>query len=48
MAGFNQRQSGTEDGVLTALETAGLNLSGTKHPPGLPKIATLHPEYFHR
>jgi CHAT domain-containing protein len=30
LAGFNPRQSGTEDGVLTALETAGLNLSGTK------------------
>ena len=30
LAGINQRQSGTEDGVLTALETAGLNLSGTK------------------
>jgi CHAT domain-containing protein/Tfp pilus assembly protein PilF len=30
LAGFNPRQSGNEDGVLTALETAGLNLSGTK------------------
>ncbi|NET61174.1 MAG: tetratricopeptide repeat protein [Symploca sp. SIO2E6] len=30
LAGINRRQSGTEDGVLTALETAGLNLSGTK------------------
>ncbi|NEP60973.1 MAG: tetratricopeptide repeat protein [Symploca sp. SIO2G7] len=30
LAGINLRQSGTEDGVLTALETAGLNLSGTK------------------
>lgn len=30
LAGFNQRQSGTEDGVLTALEVAGLNLYGTK------------------
>jgi len=30
LAGFNPRQSGTEDGVLTALEAAGLNLLGTK------------------
>jgi CHAT domain-containing protein len=30
LAGFNPRQSGSEDGVLTALEAAGLNLSGTK------------------
>jgi CHAT domain-containing protein len=30
LAGFNPRKSGSEDGVLTALETAGLNLSGTK------------------
>ena len=30
MAGFNQRKSGTEDGVLTALEVTGLNLRGTK------------------
>jgi CHAT domain-containing protein len=30
LAGFNPRQSGTEDGVLTALETASLNLQGTK------------------
>jgi tetratricopeptide (TPR) repeat protein len=30
LAGFNPRQSGTEDGVLTALEAAGLNLRGTK------------------
>jgi CHAT domain-containing protein/Tfp pilus assembly protein PilF len=30
LAGANQRKSGNEDGVLTALETAGLNLSGTK------------------
>jgi len=30
LAGFNPRQSGNEDGVLTALETAGLNLRGTK------------------
>ncbi|MGB5637214.1 MAG: CHAT domain-containing protein [Waterburya sp.] len=29
-AGFNQRDSGTEDGVLTALEVTGLNLRGTK------------------
>lgn len=30
LAGFNPRKSGSEDGVLTALEAAGLNLSGTK------------------
>ena len=30
LAGFNQRDSGTEDGVLTALEVTGLNLRGTK------------------
>ena len=30
LAGFNQRKSGTEDGVLTALEVTGLNLRGTK------------------
>ncbi len=30
LAGFNLRQSGAEDGVLTALEAAGLNLIGTK------------------
>ena len=30
LAGFNQRQSGEEDGVLTALEVTGLNLRGTK------------------
>jgi CHAT domain-containing protein/Tfp pilus assembly protein PilF len=30
LAGFNQRQSGTDDGVLTALEAAGLDLSGTQ------------------
>ncbi len=30
LAGFNPRQSGSEDGVLTALETASLNLQGTK------------------
>ncbi len=30
LAGFNLRQSGNEDGVLTALEAAGLNLYGTK------------------
>ncbi len=30
LAGFNQRDSGTEDGVLTALEASGLNLYGTK------------------
>ncbi|MBW4651003.1 MAG: tetratricopeptide repeat protein [Kastovskya adunca ATA6-11-RM4] len=30
LAGFNPRQSGTEDGVLTALEAAGLKLRGTK------------------
>ena len=30
LAGFNQRNSGTEDGVLTALEVTGLNLRGTK------------------
>ena len=30
MAGFNQRSSGSEDGVLTALEAANLNLNGTQ------------------
>jgi CHAT domain-containing protein len=30
LAGFNPRTSGTEDGVLTALEAAGLNLYGTR------------------
>ena len=30
LAGFNQRNSGNEDGVLTALEVTGLNLRGTK------------------
>jgi CHAT domain-containing protein len=30
LAGINLRKSGTEDGVLTALEAAGLNLRGTK------------------
>jgi CHAT domain-containing protein len=30
LAGFNPRKSGSEDGVLTALEAAGLNLSGTE------------------
>ena len=30
LAGFNLRKSGNEDGVLTALEVAGLNLAGTK------------------
>jgi CHAT domain-containing protein len=30
LAGFNLRQSGSEDGVLTALEAAGLNLYGTR------------------
>ena len=30
LAGFNQRDSGDEDGVLTALEVTGLNLRGTK------------------
>ncbi|MBE9069169.1 CHAT domain-containing protein, partial [Leptolyngbya cf. ectocarpi LEGE 11479] len=30
LAGFNQRSSGSEDGVLTALEASGLNLYGTK------------------
>ncbi|MEM6252881.1 MAG: CHAT domain-containing protein [Cyanobacteria bacterium P01_D01_bin.156] len=30
LAGFNPRQSGDEDGVLTALEASGLNLYGTK------------------
>ncbi|MDB9312253.1 CHAT domain-containing protein, partial [Spirulina sp. CS-785/01] len=30
MAGFNRKESGTEDGVLTALELASLNLYGTK------------------
>ncbi|MGB0560498.1 MAG: CHAT domain-containing tetratricopeptide repeat protein [Spirulinaceae cyanobacterium] len=30
LAGFNERRSGSEDGVLTALEVASLDLSGTK------------------
>ena len=30
LAGFNQRSSGSEDGVLTALEAANLNLNGTQ------------------
>jgi CHAT domain-containing protein len=30
LAGFNPRQSGSEDGVVTALEAAGLDLQGTK------------------
>lgn len=30
LAGFNQRSSGAEDGVLTALEAANLNLNGTQ------------------
>jgi CHAT domain-containing protein/lipopolysaccharide biosynthesis regulator YciM len=30
LAGFNPRSSGAEDGVLTALEAAGLNLYGTR------------------
>jgi CHAT domain-containing protein len=30
LAGFNPRTSGKEDGVLTALEAAGLNLYGTR------------------
>lgn len=30
LAGFNQRESDGEDGVLTALEVAGLNLRGTR------------------
>mgnify|MGYP001800745326 CR=1 FL=1 len=30
LAGFNQRNSGTEDGALTALEASSLNLYGTK------------------
>jgi CHAT domain-containing protein len=30
LAGFNQRVSGVEDGVFTALEAANLNLSGTQ------------------
>jgi len=30
LAGANPRKSGSEDGILTALEAAGLNLSGTK------------------
>jgi CHAT domain-containing protein len=30
LAGANPRSSGSEDGILTALEAAGLNLSGTK------------------
>ena len=30
LAGANPRSSGEEDGILTALEAAGLNLSGTK------------------
>jgi CHAT domain-containing protein len=30
LAGFNPRKSGEEDGVLTALESAGLDLRGTQ------------------
>jgi CHAT domain-containing protein len=30
LAGFNQRKSGSDDGVLTALEAAGLDLYGTR------------------
>lgn len=30
LAGFNQRQSGGDDGVLTALEVTGMNLEGTQ------------------
>lgn len=30
MAGFNQRKSGIDDGILTALEAAGLDLYGTR------------------
>ena len=30
LAGFNNREGGTEDGVLTALEAANLNLEGTQ------------------
>jgi CHAT domain-containing protein len=30
LAGFNPRQSGAEDGALTALEVASLNLRGTR------------------
>lgn len=30
LAGFNKGKSGTEDGVLTALEASGLDLTGTK------------------
>jgi CHAT domain-containing protein len=30
LAGFNQRRSGNDDGVLTALEAAGLDLYGTR------------------
>jgi CHAT domain-containing protein len=30
LAGFNRRASGNDDGVLTAMEVAGMNLWGTK------------------
>ncbi|WNC24134.1 CHAT domain-containing tetratricopeptide repeat protein [Thermosynechococcus sp. PP551] len=30
LAGFNQRQSGVDDGVLTAFEVTGINLDGTE------------------